>query len=197
MCAREEKKNRSISTDLLNRFSGDMFFYILFLFFLCKRRPFSYIIIYTYYTLVSIYKRPSYTRCVFGVGSRVKNKTRAQFSITRTPIYCVLWWFFFTLFLFYLTFEKHPLSTIAKNWSVPDTSARAHTQESMYWKIFTVFFFFLRDFKKLVRGLTASMRVNGGFFSCFLHKKTLIIVKALKQKRSENTAVAWSTNTVL
>jgi len=127
-------------------------------------------IIYTYYyTLVSIYKRP--TRCVFAVGPRVKNKTHgAQFSITRTPIYCVLWWFF-TLFSFYFTFIKHPLSTISKNWSVSDTNARAHTQDSMYWKILPFFFFYVIS-KNQSRGLTASMRAKrGASFRVFCTKK--------------------------
>ena len=102
----QKKKNHGISANLLNRFSGDMFFLHIFL-----QAPSLLFIIYTYYyTLVSIYKRPSYTRCVFAVGPRVKNKTRgAQFSITRTPIYCVLWWFFT---LFFILFCVHKTSLV-------------------------------------------------------------------------------------
>lgn len=194
MCAWEEKKSQYFDEPIEPFFWWHVFLHIFF-FFLCKRRPFSYIIIYTYYTLVSIYKRPSYTRCVFGVGSRVKNKTRAQFSITRTPIYCVLWWFFYPIFILFNVQKTSLVNDCEKLIGVWYKRARAYTRIDVLEDFYRFFFYVIS--KNSSRGLAVSMRVNGGFFSCFLHKKTLIIVKALKQKRSKNTAVAWSTNTVL
>lgn len=147
------------------------FFYIYFFFFLCKRRPFSYIIIYKYYTLVSIYKRPSYTRCVFAVGSRVKNKTRAQFSITRTPIYCVLWWFFYPIFILFNVRKTSLVNDCEKLIGVWYKRERAYTRIDVLEDFYRFFFYVIS--KNSSRGLAASMRVNGGLLFVFFAQKNI------------------------